>query len=110
MSAVIKKYAVIKDGGKQYRVNLGKILKLERLTAEPGNTVNLAPVLLLAEDGNIQVGKPCLTQAKVVAEVLKHGRNKKIEIIKFKRRKKYLRQQGHRQHYTQVKITDIIST
>ena len=100
-------YAVIATGGKQYRVEKGTVLKVERLDAEPGATVSFGDVLLLADGDNIKVGSPLLKGGKVEAVVEKHGKGDKKVIVKFRRRKHYLRQGTHRQQYTQVKITGI---
>lgn len=100
-------YAVMKTGGKQYRVQPGQLLKVELLPVQAGENVEFDNVLLIANGDKIQVGASALSQAKVIAEVVSHGKHKKICVIKFKRRKNYLRTQGHRQNYTQVKIIDI---
>lgn len=100
-------YAVIKTGGKQYRVKEGDILKLEQLPTEVGQEVEFSEVLMLADGDKITCGTPFIKNATVKAEVLEHGRHKKIRIIKFRRRKHYMRRQGHRQNYTQVKISAI---
>ena len=100
-------YAVITSGGKQYRVTEGLTLKLEKLTAEVGSTVNLEKVLMLVNGENIQVGKPHLTGATVEASIVSHGRHKKVHIVKFRRRKHHRKQMGHRQYFTEVKITKI---
>ena len=100
-------YAVIKTGGKQYRVSPGQSLKIESLAIEQGQNVEFDEVLLVADGENVAVGAPYLDKGKVTAEVVSHGRGKKIDVIKFKRRKNYMRTQGHRQNYTEVRITDI---
>ena len=100
-------YAVIATGGKQYRVENGTILKVEKLDAEPGATVEFGEVLLIGNGDDIKVGAPLLKGGKVTATVEKHGKGEKKVIVKFRRRKHYLRQGTHRQHYTQVKITGI---
>lgn len=100
-------YAVIKTGGKQYRVKVGDVLKFEELCAEVGSTVDFNEVLMVADGDNITCGTPVVPQAKVQAIVMEHGRHKKIRIIKFRRRKHHMKQMGHRQNYTQVKITAI---
>lgn len=100
-------YAVIKSGGKQYRVAEGQTLKLEKLPAAVGETLAIAPVLLLVKDGDIRVGKPVLEGVTVNATVVSHGRHKKIHIVKFRRRKHHRKQMGHRQYFTEVKITGI---
>jgi large subunit ribosomal protein L21 len=103
----ITMYAVIATGGKQYRVEKGTVLKVEKLDAEPGATVEFGDVLLFGDGETIKVGSPLLKGSKVEAVVEKHGKGEKKVIVKFRRRKHYLRQGTHRQHYTQVKITGI---
>ncbi len=100
-------YAVIKTGGKQYRVTPGDVLKVETLDAEVGAAVNFEEVLMIADGDNITVGTPTIASAKVAAEVIAHGRAKKVEIIKFRRRKHHQKRTGHRQNYTQVQIQNI---
>ena len=100
-------YAVILSGGKQYRVEKDDVIRLECLPAEVGETVHFDQVLMVADGDNIQAGQPYLSDAKVAAEVLTFGRGKKIEILKFKRRKHHMKRMGHRQDYIEVKITDI---
>jgi len=100
-------YAVVVTGGKQYRVAEGDTLRVELLDAEQGSTVSLDQVLLVANGDNIKVGSPTVSGAKVEAEVVSHGRAKKINIIKFRRRKHHRKQQGHRQYFTELKITGI---
>ncbi|WP_286240327.1 50S ribosomal protein L21 [Neptuniibacter sp. QD29_5] len=100
-------YAVIVSGGKQYRVQEGETLKLEKLQAEAGANVEFDRVLLVGNGDDIKIGAPVVDGAKVTAEVVQHGRAKKVEIIKFKRRKHHMKRQGHRQWFTEVKITGI---
>ena len=100
-------YAVIATGGKQYRVENGTVLKVEKLDAEPGATVEFGEVLLIGNGDDIKVGAPLLKSGKVTATVEKHGKGEKKVIVKFRRRKHYLRQGTHRQQFTQVKITGI---
>ncbi|WP_426700196.1 50S ribosomal protein L21 [Rhodanobacter sp. Col0626] len=100
-------YAVIKTGGKQYRVMQGDVLRVELLTAEEGATVSFDQVLLVGSGESVIVGAPVIEGATVSATVRKHGRADKIRIIKFRRRKHYKRQQGHRQHFTEIEITGI---
>ena len=102
-------YAVIKTGGKQYRVSPGDVLQIEKLDGEPGAELQFTEVLMTAHDGAVQVGTPTVAGARVVAEVLKQGRAKKILVFKKKRRKGYRRRQGHRQYLTTVKVTAIES-
>ncbi|MEM9604113.1 MAG: 50S ribosomal protein L21 [Pseudomonadota bacterium] len=102
-------YAVIKTGGKQYRVAEGDRLKVETLAASEGDSVELDQVLLVSGDDGVKVGAPLVDGAKVQATVLSHGRAKKIEIIKFRRRKHHRKQMGHRQNYTELKIESIVA-
>jgi len=100
-------YAVIATGGKQYRVENGTVLQVEKLDAEPGAIVEFGEVLLVGNGDDIKIGAPMLKGGKVTATVEKHGKGEKKVIVKFRRRKHYLRQGTHRQFYTQVKITGI---
>lgn len=100
-------YAVIKSGGKQYRVAEGQTLKLEKLEVGTGETIEFDEVLLVVNGEAVKVGAPLVAGAKVTAEVVSHGRAKKVNIIKFKRRKHHIKRQGHRQWFTEVKITGI---
>lgn len=100
-------YAVIITGGKQYRVVEGDTLKVEKLPAEAGATVTFDKVLMAGEGTDVKVGAPYLTGGKVTATVTAHGRHDKIRIIKFRRRKHHMKQQGHRQYYTELQITGI---
>jgi large subunit ribosomal protein L21 len=100
-------YAVIKTGGKQYRVMQGEYLRVEKLDAEVDATVEFDQVLLVGEGESVTVGAPIVDGAKVSAKILSHGRGKKVRIIKFRRRKHHMKQQGHRQHYTEIEITGI---
>ncbi|MGB3462134.1 50S ribosomal protein L21 [Rhodanobacter lindaniclasticus] len=100
-------YAVIKTGGKQYRVQQGDVLRVELLTADEGATVSFDQVLLVGTGESVTIGAPVVAGATVSATVRKHGRADKIRIIKFRRRKHYKRQQGHRQHFTEIEITGI---
>ncbi|MEC9482793.1 MAG: 50S ribosomal protein L21 [Halomonas sp.] len=100
-------YAVIKSGGKQYRVQEGQTLKLEKLEVATGDSLDFDQVLLVADGDDVKVGAPLVDGAKVTAEVVSHGRGEKIRIIKFRRRKHSMRRQGHRQWFTEVKITGI---
>jgi large subunit ribosomal protein L21 len=100
-------YAVIVTGGRQYRVAQGEVLRVEKLVADVGAEVKLDQVLLVGEGDGVTVGAPLVAGALVTAKVESHGRGEKIRIVKFRRRKHYLRQGTHRQQYTQVKITGI---
>jgi large subunit ribosomal protein L21 len=99
--------AIIKTGGKQYRVSEGETLDVETLSAEPGDQIELAEVLLVADGDQVDIGKPYVDGAKVTAKVIAHGRGKKIRVVKFKRRKYYRKQMGHRQNFTTIEITAI---
>ena len=100
-------YAVFKTGGKQYRATQGQKIKLEKLNANSGDKVLFTEVLMVGGGSDVDIGTPYLTNASVEATVLEEGRDKKIEVIKFKRRKNYKRTFGHRQCYTLVEITGI---
>ncbi|MCH9692423.1 MAG: 50S ribosomal protein L21 [Gammaproteobacteria bacterium] len=100
-------YAVIESGGKQHRVTEGEVLRLEKIEIATGETVDFDQVLMLVDGESINIGAPLVEGAKVTAEVLHHGRGEKVKIIKFRRRKHSLKRQGHRQWYTEVKITGI---
>ena len=100
-------HAVIKTGGKQYRVAKGDKLRVEKLVADEGATVEFDEVLMVSDGETVKVGTPVLDGGKVTATVKAHGRADKIEIVKFRRRKHYRKQAGHRQHYTEVEITEI---
>ena len=100
-------YAVIKTGGKQYRVKEGDVLKIETLSTDVGSTIHFNEVLMVTDGEKITCGTPFIDNFSVNAEVLAHGRHKKVRIIKFRRRKHHMKQMGHRQNYTQVKITAI---
>jgi len=100
-------YAVIETGGKQYRVTEGQSIKVEKLNADAGSSIDLDKVLLVANGDDIKVGAPYLQGGKVTATVKSHGRGEKIRIIKFRRRKHHQKVQGHRQSYTELEITGI---
>jgi len=100
-------YAVIRSGGKQYRVAPGQTIRLEKVAGNVGSKVELGDVLLVENDGNIQVGSPLVANAKIQATVVEHDRAKKILVFKKKRKKQYRRTQGHRQDYTSVRIDSI---
>ena len=101
-------YAVIKTGGKQYRVEPGESLKVESLVADVGAAVSFDQVLMVADGAEVHVGAPHVAGAVVKAEVTAHGRSDKIRIIKHRRRKHYHKEQGHRQNFTAIKITEIV--
>ena len=100
-------YAVIQTGGKQYRVAEGDTLRIEKIPAEEGATVELDKVLMVADGDAVRVGQPYLDGGKVTATVKSHGRAKKVTIIKFRRRKHHMKHQGHRQWFTELTITGI---
>ena len=100
-------YAVIVSGGKQHRVVEGETLKLEKIEVETGGKIDFDNVLLVADGDKVKIGEPTVKGAKVTAEVVSHGRHKKVKIMKFKRRKHHMKQMGHRQWFTEVKITGI---
>jgi large subunit ribosomal protein L21 len=99
-------YAVIESGGKQHRVTEGETLKLEKLEVPTGETVEFDKVLMVGGD-EVKIGTPLVDGGKVTAEVVSHGRHKKVRIVKFNRRKHYRKETGHRQWFTEVKITGI---
>ena len=101
-------YAVIRSGGKQYRVAPGQTIRLESLTGEVGAKIELGDVLLVENEGNIQIGKPLVANAKIEATVIERDRAKKILVFKKKRKKQYRRTQGHRQDFMTVRIENII--
>ena len=99
-------YAVVKTGGKQYKVSVGEKVKVEQIPAELDSQIELE-VLMIADGENIKVGSPVLAGAKVVAKIIAHGRGEKIRIFKMRRRKHYQKRQGHRQNFTQIEIVSI---
>ena len=100
-------YAVIESGGKQHRVEEGEQIKLEKIEAATGDTIEFDQVLMVGAGGDVKIGATLVEGGKVTAEVISHGRHDKIRIVKFNRRKHYRRETGHRQWYTEVKITAI---
>ena len=100
-------YAIIRTGGKQFRAEPGKTLRVPSLLGDKGTSVEFNDVLLGSENGNVRAGVPTLSGAKVTAEIVKQGRGEKIVVFKFKRRKNYAKKQGHRQGFTEVRINDI---
>ncbi|MBY8965739.1 50S ribosomal protein L21 [Algiphilus sp. NNCM1] len=101
-------YAIIQTGGKQYRVKKGDALRVETLPAAVGETIEFDRVLMVGEGEEAKVGSPLVDGAKVSADVLEHGRARKVHILKFRRRKHHMKRQGHRQNYTAVRVTDIV--
>ncbi|MFP3014219.1 MAG: 50S ribosomal protein L21 [Arsenophonus sp.] len=101
-------YAVFQSGGKQHRVSEGQTVRLEKLNIPIGETIELDQILIVAEGDNIKIGSPIIEEIKIKAEVIRHGRDKKIKIVKFCRRKHSRKQHGHRQWFTDIKITCIV--
>lgn len=101
-------YAIVESGGKQYRVEPGAVLALERLPGDVGSRIELDHVLLVADGERVQVGKPLVAGARVVSTIVAHDRGAKIDVFKFKKRKKYRRKTGHRQELTRVRIAEIL--
>ncbi|MDO4699168.1 MAG: 50S ribosomal protein L21 [Moraxella sp.] len=100
-------YAVIKSGGKQHRVSVGETLKVELLKADVGTSLKVEDVLMVVNGTDVKIGQPVVAGASVEAEVVSHGRGKKVRIVKHRRRKHYHKEQGHRQWFTELKITAI---
>ena len=102
-------YAVVKTGGKQYRVSTGQTIEVEKLSGDPGHKIQLDEVLLLADGENVTVGRPLVEGASVEAEIQDQAKHRKVLVYKFRRRKRYRRKAGHRQPFTALKITAINS-
>ena len=102
-------YAVVQTGGKQYRLGVGDNVRVEKLAGELGEVVELPQVLVIGDCEKVSIGDPVIAGASVKAEIVSHGRDKKIRVFKMKRRKKYRRTQGHRQSFTQLRVTEITS-
>jgi len=100
-------YAVVKTGGKQYRVVAGEKIKVEQIPADVGAEITLDQVLMVGEGESVKIGAPLVTGAKVTAKVIAHGRHDKVNIFKMRRRKHYQKHQGHRQNYTELEIAGI---
>jgi large subunit ribosomal protein L21 len=100
-------YAVIESGGKQHRVAEGETLRLEKIEAPTGESIEFDRVLMVGSGDDVKIGTPLVDSGKVTAEVVSHGRHEKVKIIKFNRRKHHRKQAGHRQWFTEVKITGI---
>ena len=101
-------YAVFRTGGKQFRAEPGKKIRVPSIDVEPGESITFDDVLLASDGNEVQVGAPTVDGAKVKAEILRHGRDKKIIVFKRKRRKNYRRKQGHRQGFTEVRVDEIL--
>lgn len=100
-------YAVVRSGGKQYRVSQGGSVRVEKLTGDVGSTITLDDVLMVGEEGNVKIGAPTVDGASVSGTIVAQGRGKKIIIFKMKRRKGYRRKAGHRQDYTEIRVDSI---
>jgi len=100
-------YAIIEAGGKQHRVQPGEVLKVEKIEAATGAAIDFDKVLLVSDGETVKIGAPYVAGGKVTAEVVSQGRHKKVKIIKFRRRKHHMKQMGHRQWFTEIKITGI---
>lgn len=100
-------YAVFRTGGKQYRASAGDTLKVEKLAADEGASIQFDEVLMVGEGDSVTVGTPLVSGGKVAAKVLSQDRHRKVEVVKFHRRQNYKRNKGHRQHYTLIEITDV---
>jgi large subunit ribosomal protein L21 len=106
---VVEMYAVIKTGGKQYKVAPGDVVRVESLDAKKGDTIEIKDVFMIADGDNISIGKPLLASAKVTAEVVEEDRGEKLIIFKHRRRKAFRKTNGHRQNYTGIKVKEIIA-
>ncbi|MFP4456361.1 MAG: 50S ribosomal protein L21 [Clostridia bacterium] len=102
-------YAIVEASGTQHKVAVGDVVKMQLLHAEEGSEVTMDKVLMISNDGDLKVGNPYLENAKVKAKVVENGKDKKVIIFKYKPKKDYRRKQGHRQPYTMIEITEIIS-
>ncbi|XBC43163.1 MAG: 50S ribosomal protein L21 [Buchnera aphidicola (Meitanaphis flavogallis)] len=100
-------YAIFINGGKQYKVTKGQVIKVEKLNQSIGDNIKFEKILMISDKNEVIIGKPLLLDSFISANVIKHGRNKKINIIKFNRRKHHKKSQGHRQHFTEILITNI---
>lgn len=101
-------YAVVKTGGKQYRVQEGRPVKVDRLAGEPGDSVELGEVLLLADGDNVTVGAPTVSGARVIGTIREQGRDRKVVVFRYKAKTRARKKTGHRQHFTRVMIDDIL--
>ena len=100
-------YAIVQTGGKQYRVHTGDVFRVETIPGDEGDLVELDDVRMVCEDGDVKLGTPAIEGAKVTAEIVGSGRGKKIIIFKYKAKTRYRRKNGHRQNYTDLRVTDI---
>ncbi len=101
-------YAVIRTGGKQYRVEPGHQVRVDRLTGDVGDTVELSEVLMFSSEGSLDVGTPCVENARVVASIVQQGRGKKINVFKYKSKVRYRKLRGHRQHHTDLRVEELV--
>jgi large subunit ribosomal protein L21 len=102
-------YAVIQTGGKQYRVQPGQTLSVEKLPGDLGDSVDFNDVLLVSDEAKVTVGRPMVNGAKVTAEIVEQAKDKKVIVFKFQRRKNYRRRYGHRQLFTSIKINEVVA-
>ena len=102
-------YAVIREGGKQFKVQEGDIIKVPKRSEKEGKKITIKDVLMISDDESTKIGNPIIKNAKVEAKVLKHGKDKKIIVFKYKRRKGYRRKLGHRQQFTRIEIGKILT-
>lgn len=102
-------YAIIRDRGMQYRVEQGQVLNIDLIAAEPGSEIELSEVLLVGNGDEIKVGAPLVSGAKVRAEVLGEAKGEKIVVFRYRNKKRFRRRTGHRQHYTKIKISEIVA-
>ena len=107
LGEIVSDYAIVKTGGKQYRVSLGDVIRTESLPFEFGDSLELDDVLMVSEGGQVKVGSPNVLGAKVTAEVVGQGRDRKIVVFKYKPKTRYRKKTGHRQSYVDLKITSI---
>jgi large subunit ribosomal protein L21 len=103
----LAEYAIVKSGGKQYRVQTGETFRVESIPGDIGDTVELTDVLMVSQDGDVTLGSPNVDGAKVITEIEANGKGKKIIVFKYKNKTRYRRKNGHRQHYTDLRVTDI---
>ncbi|QCI26050.1 50S ribosomal protein L21 [Buchnera aphidicola] len=102
-------YAIFEYGGKQYQAQPGKTIRLEKIECAIGKNFNINNILMIVKNKKVTIGTPNISKSSIIGTIVQHGRKKKIKIIKFKRRKHYKKQQGHRQYFTDIKIIDIIT-
>lgn len=102
-------YAIVQTGGKQYRLFTGDTVRVESLPGDEGDLIELDDVRMISEDGDVKIGDPSIPGAKVTAEIIGNGRGKKVIVFKYKAKTRYRRKNGHRQNYTDLRVTDISS-